>query len=515
MTRDVQTFALSGGLNLSEAQIKLKPGELVDARNVEVSITGGYRRVDGYERFDGQTITPSNNTYTVLSFVLGGPREFSEGETIVGQTSGSKAEICGPASVTSGTFPTDDAEGTVGITLATGDFEVGEQFYINGVYAGTVSVAAEVATLDDANRDEWIRGAANRARERILVVPGSGPVRGVRTYNGITYAFRDNAGATAGAMWKATATGWEKVDLTAFKLLSFDTGLVLIGEGKPINGLTSGATATVRRVAFRSGTWGTNATGVLAITDIVGAFQAGETIRLGVTNAATATAVPDSVTLPAGGRYEFDQWNFYASKNTTRLYFVNGVGTGFEFDNNDTPGVLVPIATGMTNDVPEHVAVHKNYLYFTFKGSIQNGGAGEPHAWTARLGASELGIGEQITAIHSIRQDVLGITSTNSIHLLYGGSAVDWSLKKLSREVGCFVGCFTEIPGSTAVYDTNGVQTLAATQDFGDLKPTTLSFKIDRALRSATGSPIGMLVNRDLSQLRLYQWTAGAQSRAQ
>jgi len=504
VTRNVQSFSLAGGLNLSQEQIRLQPGEVVAGQNIEVAIGGGYRRTDGYNRFDGHELTPSNNTYSVLTFSNGGPREFAEGDIISGFTSGATAEVCGPATVATGTFAGINAAGTLGVTLVTGTFTVGETIRVSGINAATCSAAPVPADLDDVGRDSWIRGAANRARARISAVPGSGPVRGIAVYNGKTYAFRDNADATAGVMWQATTSGWAEVDFTAFKLLAFNTGIALLTEGMAINGMTSGATAVVRRVAFRSGTWGTTAAGMLVLTDIVGSFTLAESIRVGATVYATTGATLASVTIPAGGRYQFDQWNFYGSYDTTRLYWVNRVGTGFEFDNNGTIPIAVPIASGMPVDVPENIAVHKNYLFFTFKGSVQNSGAGEPHSWTARLGAQEFGMGEYVTALRSIRQDVLGIATKNSIGLLYGSSALDWSLKKLSREVGCASYCMTEIPSTTAIFDTNGVISLAATQDFGDLKPTTMSVKIDKALRAIHSTPIALVTNRNLSQLRLY-----------
>jgi len=495
---------MAGGLNLSQQQVRLQPGELVGGQNVEISIGGGYRRTDGYERFDGHPVTPSNNTYQVITFAGAGPRELQANDNVVGPVGA--AVVCGAAAIASGAFASNDAAGTLGITLITGGFNVGERVLINGVYAFTVTALAEPASIDDGNFDEWVRGAANAARSRIGLVPGSGPVRGVVPFNGSTYAFRDNAAGTAGDMWKATATGWTRLALDN-QLIGFDTGILVIpdyaGGYATVTGLTSGATAAVVRVALRSGVWGTNAAGVLAVQGVTGTFVLGETLRVAGTARATVTAVPIGVALPPGGRYEFEQWNFYGSTDTKRLYGVNGVGAGFEFDDHHGQYTFIPIKTGMVSDIPEHVAVHKNYLFFTFKSSVQNGGAGEPHAWTARLGAQEFGVGEQVTAIRSVRQDVLGIATTNSIHLLYGSSALDWSLKKLSREIGCSVGCMTEIPGGTAVHDTNGVLNISAVQSFGDFQTDTMTQKIDLALR-AQGSPIGMVTQRNLSQLRLF-----------
>ena len=504
---------MGGGLSLSKQQMRLAPGELVAGHNMEISIGGGYARTGGYQRFSGTTVTPANNVYQVIGFSGAGPRELQEGDILIGQTSAKQAAACGAASITSGEFASNNAAGTLGIALMTGAFTVGERVHVNSVYAFTVTLAAEASSIDDGNRDVWVRGAANTARTRIAAVPGSGPVRGVVPFNGSTYAFRDNAAGTAGAMWKATTSGWTEVALSN-KLIEFDNGQVLIPDY--VTGYTTitigTATALVVRVGLRSGAWGATAPadrakGVLAVQNIVGTFTNGQTIMVGATAYAAATTQPVSVNLPAGGRYEFDQWNFYGSTDTKRLYGVNGVGPGFEFDDHYGQNTFIPIATGMVSNIPEHVTVHKNYLFFTFKGSVQNGGAGSPHAWTARLGAGEFGVGEQITAIRSIRQDVLGVTTTNSVHLLYGDGASGanaWSLKKLSREVGCFAGCIVEVPGTVAICDTNGVLSLAATQSFGDMQPTALSVDIDPALRTATGTPIALLTNRNLSQMRLF-----------
>lgn len=509
MTRSVSTFAMEGGLNLAREHIKLAPGELIAGQNIDITIGGGYRRADGYERIDGTGPSPRDNTYQTLAFNGGGPREITTADTLEGETSAVTAVGCGPALLTSGAWDANTAAGTIGATLATGQFIVGERIFVSGVYAFTCAAVLAPATLDDPNRESWTRGSANAARNRILAVPGSGPIRGVADYNGTIYAFRDNAAATACVMHKAAINGWQPVVLSqyiAFNLGGNASTGAALQYLDLIVGTTSGASYLVGRVAFRSGSWASQtAVGLVAVIEGTGAFILGETFKVGgVVYGTVTSAGMVSPTLPPGGRYEFDQWNFYGSFDTKRLYGCNGVGPAFEFNNNDFLQIMLPIKTGMTDDAPEHIAVHKNYLYLTFKGSVQNSGAGEPHAWTPRLGAGEFGVGDQVTALRSIRQDVLGIATNNSLSLLYGSSLADWSLKKLSREIGCFPGCMTEIPGSTALCDTNGVISLEAVQAFGDLKPTTLSVKIDAALRGMTGTPIGMGIERNSSQLRLY-----------
>jgi len=67
-------FPFEGGLNMVDPSLALKPGELVAAENFEIDIRGRYRRVDGYERFDGQTL-PSDITYYRIPFTIGTARD--------------------------------------------------------------------------------------------------------------------------------------------------------------------------------------------------------------------------------------------------------------------------------------------------------------------------------------------------------------------------------------------------------------------------------------------------------
>ena len=125
---------------------------MVAAKNFEIDIRGRYRRVDGYERFDGQTL-PSDITYYRIPFTIGTARDsvfdsaFSsafdmqipaQGDLVKGETSGaigsilqvSIEDITGDAS--SGSFSNSDAEGYIYFTVVTGTLQDGETlFFLN------------------------------------------------------------------------------------------------------------------------------------------------------------------------------------------------------------------------------------------------------------------------------------------------------------------------------------------------------------------------------------------------
>ncbi|HEY9101094.1 hypothetical protein [Chitinimonas sp.] len=61
MSQNLTSIALGGGLNLAAAPLFVKPGEALFMQNYVCDLSGGYRRIKGYERYDGRT---SPSTFT-------------------------------------------------------------------------------------------------------------------------------------------------------------------------------------------------------------------------------------------------------------------------------------------------------------------------------------------------------------------------------------------------------------------------------------------------------------------
>ena len=61
---------------------------------------------------------------------------------------------------------------------------------------------------DDETEVAAILAEKASRRADIQAVPGEGQIRGVVSYNGVVYAFRDNVGATECKMYKSSASGW-------------------------------------------------------------------------------------------------------------------------------------------------------------------------------------------------------------------------------------------------------------------------------------------------------------------
>jgi hypothetical protein len=108
---------------------------------------------------------------------------------------------------------------------------------------------------DDATARAWQAAATANARALIQTVPGSGPVLGVWEYPGASTPWRNNVGATAAVMWKATAAGWVQVALGY--TIDFTSGGTYVDRRRRRHHRrdSSGKTATVMRIVTTSGSW--------------------------------------------------------------------------------------------------------------------------------------------------------------------------------------------------------------------------------------------------------------------
>lgn len=479
-----------GGLDIVTPALMLSPGRVISANNYEASVNG-YRRVDGFERFNGKP-KPSLASYWSVPFQAG-TYTYVAGNVVTGLSSGASGTVLVGAS---------GATGTVILTGVTGSFIVGEALRVSGITRGIVAgTVYERGAGDDAADVAYHQAAIEAARANIGPVPGSGPVRGVWSYKGERYAFRDSADGLSGQMFKATAAGW--VLQTFGRTLNFTAGISEIFEGVVITGATSGATATVRRVIKRSGSWGSTAAGVLVLSGQTGTFVAAETIKVGAVNSATATANSTAITLPPGGRYRFVNHNFYGASDLKRMYFCNGVGRAQEWDGT----VLAPVITGMAVDTPTHIAAHKNHLFLGFPGgSLQNSSIAQPLIWSAVSGAAEIGLGEDITGLVPDYLDTLVVLGRNRVAALYGSSSSDWDLRTIGADAGAIE--WTEQKIKTPVYfDDGGLRDLAATQAYGDFAMGSLSEDVRPLIvtkRKSDIRPVASLRVRSKDQYRVF-----------
>lgn len=499
----------SGGIDRITNAISIKPGFALDAMNYEVGINGGYKRIDGFERIDGRAAPSDAAYYTISILTLASlAAALRVGMGVVGGTSGATAII---ASVPAVTVAPGSILLSMVISRVVGTFVSGEALLRGGgglpflltmtqpqIALGPILVApAFMAAAAGLPHAQALNAAADIARSIIGQVPGSGLVRGVNLLKGVLYAFRDNEIGTACQMWKATATGWQFIPL-GWELL-FSSGTTALVEGATITGGTSGATAVITRVAVQTGTLaGSNATGRLIFATKTGDFQ-DEQLKIGAALVAIAPAPATQITMLPGGRFEFSNFNFSGSTDTMRMYGADGVNRGFESDGT----VFVPIVTGMLVDTPSQVHAHKNQLFFSFRGSNQNSGIGQPYKWTAVVGANEIGVGDLITGYASQTGDVLAIFARNRTDQLAGSSVTDFVLKPLSTKSGA-IAYTVQTLGNTLYFDDQGVRQITRTQEYGSFNDDPVSQIVQPIIDILRGKVVASSVYRARAQYRVY-----------
>jgi len=188
---------LAGGLDLVSPALQLKPGACIDACNFVPEISGGYKRVGGYERFDGRP-KPSEAEYWILTIAPTGT--VVAGDTLTGATSSETAKvltILSPTSVVTG--------------RNSGSFTIGETLNVSGSPVGTISAQVVNGAADVLTSLTCANLAAADRRADIQAVPGEGSVLGVWVYNGKLYAFRNKVGGASAGMYYSTAGGWVEV----------------------------------------------------------------------------------------------------------------------------------------------------------------------------------------------------------------------------------------------------------------------------------------------------------------
>ena len=472
---------LQGGMDQVTPTLSLAPGIARRASNFECSITGGYSRIDGYERFDGHA-SPSAARYNKLSCNLTGA--VSVGNTIVGQSSASTGVVVAKVG------------NTLIITRESNSFVSGEGITVSSAVVGSIQTVNGLEA--DGLLDATYKGlAADHYRASISVVPGTGPIRGVAFYLNAVFAWRNNASATAAELYKSSSLGWVKVNFG--KELGFTTGSVTIADGVTVTGASSGATGVVSRVVIQTGTFAAGtATGRLILSSSSGTFTASEVLKVAGTSRALASGPATQITMLPNGNFNLITANFGGGPAAKKLYGCDGVNRAFEFDGT----TFVPLVTGMASDTPNLIQFHKQYLFLTFGASLQFCAIGNPYSWSVVLGAGEIVMNDNITNLLVMPGNqatgALGIFTRTDTSILYGTSTATFQLVSFNIGTGGILGTAQNLD-QAYVLDDRGVISLTATLNYGNFDAASLTMNL---------KPF-MDIHRNLATCSMLQRTKG------
>lgn len=476
-----ESLIFAGGLDQVSPTLSLKPGVCKAALNFECSPTTGYTRIAGYERYDGRP-APSDAAFTILAVT--GSTGPASGVTITGDSSGA-----------TGVLVASTATSFV-VTKVTGTFDGTEILKVSGTPVGTQ--AGFGATLTTKLYAQYKAAAASAYRTDIAAPTGSGAILGAFAFGGSVYAFRNNAGATAAGLWKATSSGWTAV--TFGEEVSFTAASTQPSEGAVVT--QGGVTATVRRVVLQSGAFaGGTAAGRLIVTGRSGGSFAAGAFTAGFT--ATCSGAQTAVDFLPGGKFQFYIANFAGSAQTARVYGCDGVNRAFEFDGT----TLVPITTGTTTDTPKFIAAHKNQLFLAFGASAIHSAPGLPYDYTALSGASEIATGDTITGFlvqpGSQATAAIAIYQRSNTLMLYGTGTTTWNLVAFNTGTGA-IPYSCQNMSQSFVLDDRGIMKMDTTLAYGNFDQTALTAAIRPFIVAERSLTAASVLCREKSQYRLF-----------
>ena len=441
----------SGLQTLGPPQMR-KQGSLEACLNYEPALNGGYQRTKGYERFSGKP-SPTAATYQLL------------GVAMTAQPAFGTALVIGAATARVARMVTTSI---MLVTSVVGTIAAADVITAAAVPIGTVSTLSPALSVPADLNLEFMGAAADVLRADIAVVPGFGPVRGVASFAGVVYAWRDDAAvATRCVMHAASAAGW--VPLTFGEELSFTSANVNVNVGDV---LTQGAaTATVRAVVAKTGSLasGVNTGSIVISGRGATSFAVGAATSTGGGTLSLA-GVQTAITLPPGGLYRSEVYNFGGAPAMERLYFVNGVGRASAFD-----GVtLVPIDTGDPTDKPALLAVHAERLILAIDSSIMWSAASTPLVFDGISGAQEFAMGYPVTGLAPLQGQTLAISTTQTVRALIGTPSAGMQLTTLSPTEGASMGAMVST-GDAFTLSQTGIQSFFTSQRYGSFEANNAS----------------------------------------
>lgn len=482
----VDVVSLAGGFDQLSSGYQLPPGALRDCLNFACRIEGGYYRIPGYERFDGQP-SPSSATFVPLTYTL------NSGKTIAVGDEGDFGSL-------SGTISYIDAQnGYLSLVYTGASYDtvfVPGPIIIGGDQKGTANAYASGLSAKDIALNK--AAAADIYRAVITAVPGEGPILGVCYYNDTVFAFRNNVGQTEANIYKSSVIGWEQVQLG--QVLAF-TGMDEPPTAEGVSVTDGSATATIERWVVTSGDFlADTAAGYLILSNVVGTFSAGTITFSGGT--ATIAGASTQITLLPDGQYNFNIGSFAMYDDTGRIYGADGVNAAFEFDGE----VYTPIPVDSTIK-PKYAVVHSNHLFLSVRNNLINSALGNPYNFEVILGAGEINVGGEITGMLVLPGNqgtaALEVTSADATWILYGTSSADWKLVSFNVGVGALDRTLQNLFDGFA-YDNQGTTMLRQSLNYGNFDAARLTHNIQRFIRDQQGYSVCSGLNRENSQYRVF-----------
>jgi hypothetical protein len=454
-----QTYAFEfrGGLvsNLSPLQQGIGlPGSARLLKNFEPSVDGGYRRIEGFDKYDS-TVVPA----------FGLPKVQGSGQS-------------GTTLLVSNLFNAPSA---------------GDVFTIAGV-AGSYTIATAGVSYDSNYKQATLTLTTSLAsspadKAAITFTSHSGNIKGVAAWDDSVLVYRNSD------IYRTTGSGYTKINVPSY-------GTVLVNGGSQ-----TGATLAVDGLTDIPQIGDTfSVAGIEKIYTVL----AVPTVTSG---GATISIYPSLASSPADNAAV--TWLSHSRANGTKMrttkYRIGGVDYIMGVDGYNKPfkwdGTTFTTLTNAISDVvgASFVVFHKNQMFFAKGQTLTFTAPYTDNDFSAANGAGVINIGGEITGVIVFREALI-IFTDKTISQVTGNTLQDFVLQPITRNVGCVASdTVQEVGGDVIFLGPEGLRLLSATDRVGDFNLGVVSKPIQNEMTSliSSSSSFSSCVIKQKSQYRI------------
>lgn len=452
-------FEFKGGLisNLSPLQHGINaPGSARLLKNFEPSVDGGYKRIEGFSKYDTATVPP-----------YGFPKVHGSGQT-------------GTTLIIGNIFITPEVNDTFTVAGVTGTYSINNVSYDNTNKRATLTLSTSLAS-----------SPADLAA--ITFAAHTGLIKGVAAWESSVIALRNNS------LYKSTGSGWTKINVPSYGTVLVN-GAGQTGSSLVMDGLTDnpkvGDTFTISGVEK-----------VYTVLTTATVTSGGATVSI---SPALASSPADNaaVTWLTSNYSESEKLRTskYRISTTSKIVGVDGVNYPFIYDGS-TYTVL-----DATTDLlgVSFAAFHKNHLVFAKGDKIIFSSPYTDTDFNAANGSGIISIGGAITGIIVFREALI-IFTEKSISQITGNTSADFVLQSITRNVGCVASdTIQEIGGDIMFLGPEGLRLLGATDRTGDFNLGVVSKVIQQEATDLilASSSFSSVVIKQKSQYRIFGYNS-------
>ena len=461
-----QTYAVefNGGLitNLSPLQHGANaPGSARVLRNFEPSIEGGYRRIEGFDKYDDNLVPP-----------YGAPVVHGSGQT--------------GTSLVLGNIHTEP--------------EDGDTFTIAGV-SGTYTIDTSGVSYDATN---------NRATLTLTTSLDSSPTNAAAvTFTSTTSNYRINGIASwedsvivsrNNSIFQTTGSGFTHINVPDYGTVLVDGGSQT-GTSLVVDGLTAAPQAgDVFKIA------GVDLVYTVTVDATVSSGGATLSINPALDSSPADNAAITFLSTSRDGtvKFRFARYNF---DGTEKIVMVDGT---------NAPAIYNDITFTVLDDAPidvvgaNHVVNFKNQLFFSKGSNLSFTAPFTDNDFTAASGAGTINVGNAITGLIIFREQLI-IFSERRISRLVGSTIADFQLQPVTMDTGCIEeDTIQEVGGDIIFLGPDGLRSLATTDKFGDFSIGVISKPIQTETNRliSQNTSFASVVIREKSQYRILGYNA-------